>query len=193
MRGKQFSDNLLKNSEGAIVLAPQECQRMIDAHLGANPEIVQWQADTRAEVLAKGMIVDSWGHRLNFAYEPPSDDLYRRAYAARPQGDLAKLMNQCGVKPLYRALKREGWKAAMNATVHDSLLVSCATAAVGWAIYQLLLDTLQVERDYYGVPLSIPIEGKLGTSWGYMPHEFKRPATKEAFWNAWEALEPATA
>ena len=184
-RGRTFSDSLLKDSEGEIVIAPEECQRMIDTYLGANQPILDWQARTRAEVLEKGVIMDSWGHRLSFAYEPPSDDLYRRAYAARPQGDLAKLLLQFGLKPLWRAIRQYRWRAAINATVHDSLLVSVADAPTGWAVYTLLCATLQQERDYYGVPLAIPIEAKLGRTWGTMTQEFKRPATREEFADAW--------
>jgi DNA polymerase I-like protein with 3'-5' exonuclease and polymerase domains len=188
-RGKTFSDALLKETEGKVVIPPDECQRMIDIYLGANQPILDWQARTRDEVVAKGWIEDSWGHRLTFKYEPASDDLYRRAYAARPQGDLAKLLLQFGLKPLYAAIRRERWRAAINATVHDSLLVSCADAETGWAVYDLLCRTLQQERDYYGIALAIPIEAKIGRTWGTLTTEFKRPASRDQFVEAWRACE----
>lgn len=191
MRGRQFSDSLLKDSEGKVVIPPDECQRMIDMYLGANPAIPQWQAATRIEVIEKGYIEDSWGHRLTFLYEPPSDDLYRRAYAARPQGDLAKLLNQFGLLPLWRAIRAEKWKARINATVHDSLLVSVADVDTGWKVYQLLCRTLQQERTYYGIALAIPIEAKLLATWGGPMVEFKKPAGEEEFRDGWSRLADA--
>lgn len=187
-RGKTFSDSLLKDSEGDIVIAPDECQRMIDAYLAANQPILDWQAATRTEVVERGYLQDSWGHILTFKHEPPSDDLYRRAYAARPQGDLAKLLLQWGFKPLWRAIRANRWRAAINTTVHDSLLISVADEPTAWTIYQFLSESLQRERDYYGVPLAIPIEAKLLRTWGGPAREFKRPAVREEFSDAWTAL-----
>ena len=109
MRGKQFSDKLLKETEGLVVVPPDECQRMLDAYLGANQPILDWQARTRDEVIAKGYVEDSWGHRLTFKYEPASDDLYRR--------NLHHALVEKGINPheLVEEYDRKTMEATLNA------------------------------------------------------------------------------
>jgi len=184
MHGKRLSDELLK--EG-YVRTPDECQRMIDRRLEAAPAILDWQQRTRMEVMRTRSVTNSWGWALDFTYERLGDDVYRRAYAYRPQSDIGILTNLYGMVPLYewiedqrRRERTDAWRRTRLALqVHDALVV-CAPVETAYDVACFMRQTLEREREYGGVKLTIPVEVKVGRSWK-METGWKRFPTREMF------------
>lgn len=176
MRGFKLSEELLKDG---YVFTPDECDRMIDRYLAANPAIVEWQKDTRIEVLEFKMLANSWGRRLDFSSARMNDDIYRRAYAFRPQSEVADLLNQWGLVPVYQYIKSWFGEAHLNTHGHDSLLISAPPSNV-YALAEFLRKSLERPRRIGGGVLKMPCEFKLGMNWGSMM-EFKRLPTQKKF------------
>jgi len=169
MHGKRLSEELLK--EG-YVHTPDECQRMIDRRLEAAPAIGDWQQRTRMEVMRSRKLTNSWGWTLNFQYERLGDDVYRRAYAYRPQSDIGILTNLWGLIPLHawileqrRRERTDAWrKTRLVLQVHDALVV-CAPPETAYAVACAMRMFLEREHSYGGVALTIPVEVSVNRSW----------------------------
>jgi DNA polymerase I-like protein with 3'-5' exonuclease and polymerase domains len=140
-------------------------------------------------------LTDSWGAIWDVAYERLNDDLYRRAYARIPQGEVARLLNQWGLIPLDKAIRKGHIRAAINAQVHDSLLVSVPAVEDAYAVISLLKQDLEWDREYWSPvtketnALTIPVEFKLGSTWA-CETEFKSFPTFAEFSAAWDVLAP---
>jgi uracil-DNA glycosylase family 4 len=195
MHGQTMSDALLKDGYTAD---PDECETYLERFLGRAPytAVRTWQRAVRGLVLRDKRLVDSWGCLWDVRYERLGDDLYRRAYARIPQGEVARLLNQQGLIPLDWAIRKGRIKgAAINAQVHDSLLISVASPEAAYNVMILLKGKLEIPRDYWSPVtketngLAIPVEFKLGSTWA-CEIEFNTFPTFEEFTAAWHTLEP---
>lgn len=186
--GKHLSEDLLK--EG-VVITPREGDRMIAAVIDHDvPEIREWQAEIRRRILRERRLANEWGRELLFEFDRLDDETFRRGYAFLPQSAVPALLNQHGHRPLWEAIRCGALRAAVNANVHDSLLMSVPAAVDDvWTLYRFLSATLRQRRTYWGVELVIPIEWKVGLNWGFAPGvEFKRPVTRDEIAAALETL-----
>jgi hypothetical protein len=161
MHGKRLSEAFLLDG---IVRTPDECQTMIDAYFTACPAILTWQATVRKTIMRTGTLTTSWGRTLSFAGERLNDDTYRRGYAFQPQSEIGDLLNQWGLVPVWRWLKRERMQSHINCQIHDALLIS-VTPDEAYDVATFMADTLERSRHYNTIPLSIPVEFSLGRSW----------------------------
>jgi len=169
MHGKRLSEELLKDG---YVHTPDECQRMIDRRLEAAPAIREWQQRTRMEVMRHRKLTNSWGWTLSFQYDRLGDDVYRRAYAYRPQSDIGILTNLWGLVPLHtwileqrRRERTEAWrKTRLVLQVHDALVV-CAPPETAYTVACAMRTFLEREHSYGGVSLTIPVEITVNRSW----------------------------
>jgi hypothetical protein len=192
MRGQTMSDALL--NEG-VVRDPDECDAWIDRLLTRDKPILDWQRAVRALILKDKRLVDSWGCPWDVKYERLGDDLYRRAYARIPQGEVARLLNQWGLIPLDAEIRAKRLNVAINCQVHDSLLLSCPNATEAYAAMSFLQQWLEQPRDYWSPVtketngLTIPVEFKLGSTWA-CEVEFKAFPTFEEFSASWATLAP---
>ena len=140
-------------------------------------EVVQWQAATRREVLLSRALTNCWGRMIDFTYERLSEDLFRRSYAFRPQSELSDLLNQYGFIPAARYLRETGY-GRINLHEHDSLVMSVKPEHA-YDVACFVRKSLERPVRYSGIELMIPIEVKVGKSWGGM-HEWKKfPSRKE--------------
>jgi DNA polymerase-1 len=162
MHGKKLAEELSKDG---YTFEDDECEVFIQKVLARKPAIVEWQRRVRMEVMRRRALTNAFGNTTRFPYERLCDDLYRRAYAYKPQSSLAKLLNLYGFVPCVRWIAKEGAEAAVAAHLHDALLVSVAPA---WAydLASFLVESMEVEIDYEGVALTIPVSVKVGNRWG---------------------------
>lgn len=187
MAGKRLADLLLNED---VVITAEECQRMIDTYMARFPAIRDWQRRVRQQVMRYRTLTNSWGARWSVPYERLDDNLYRRAYAWVPQGEVGRLTNRWGLVPLYKAFKTNsiGEHAHINLQVHDSLLIS-TPPEYAYAIAALLNRHLFRPRSYQGVEVAIPCEFKLGMDWSFKGgQEFKKLPSKEEFTDAAYAI-----
>ena len=140
-----------------------------------------YQREIRKRILAERRLVNAWGRDLSFEWVRLDDDAYRRGYAFLPQSSIPPILNQCGHVPLYHWLMARGGQAKIVQNGHDSLLISTPPAEA-WAIADFLHTALAHSVDYWGVPLTIPVEMKVGRDWSFVGgHEWKRWPTREEF------------
>lgn len=176
MKGKKLAEELLKDG---YVLTAEQCQGMVDAYLDAHPGIRKWQRETRQEIIRTRTLTNSWGRRIVYEYDRLDDDLYRRAYAFVPQSEVADLLNQWGLVPTWRWLRRAQMASRILTQVHDSLGLSVAPAEA-WGVWEIIQASLERPRSYRGLELTIPVDLKLGAR-QTCTVEFSRPPTREAF------------
>jgi len=164
MTGGKLSDNLL--AEEDMLVAPIECQKMIDTFLRENWEIrdtyFPWIRD---QIMGTGYLVNSWGRVWDVREENLNDDLYRRGYSFLPQSEAADLMNQWGFIPVFYYLKCnwERLKACINVQRHDALIISVPFEH-SWEVAKYTLDCLQRPREIRGNTLVVPATVKVGVN-----------------------------
>ena len=169
MHGKRLSEELLKDG---YVYTPDECQRMIDRRLEASPAILTLQQQVRMQIMRHRYLANSWGWGLSFQYERLGDDVYRRAYAYRPQSDIGILTNLWGTAPLHEWItmrRQQERTAAWRMTrlvlqVHDALVV-CAPPETVYEVATQMRALLERPHLYGGVELTIPVELGVSGSW----------------------------
>jgi uracil-DNA glycosylase family 4 len=188
MHGRRLSDELLK--EG-YVIPSEEAQRIIDKLHADSPEIKEvYHKETRSEVMRNRCLSNIWGAIIDFEYERLDDDLYRRAYAWRPQSDIAILMNLWGfipadeylLKPCCHAHSHAGIKPAINLHMQDGLWISTPPEHA-WDIAVFLQSSLEQPIYYYGEPVTIWTEFSLGSMWK-AELEYKRLPNRKEFTDA---------
>lgn len=190
MMGGKLSDILLNDGYERTMA---ECQTIINAYMAWRPAIPEWHRATRQAVMRDRRLRTSWGRELSFEYARLSDDIYREAYAFVPQSEVGDLLNQRGLIPLARELRRRRLRARLNGQIHDALLVSCPPEEA-YEVARIMRDALEHARTYQmpgepPVDLMIPVEIKVGLTWAMKPgHEWKRFPTQADFDQAVSAL-----
>lgn len=167
MQGKTMADWVMQNGmmhEDMTPFGADECDELLESYYKAFPGILLWQQRIRREVRAKKRLVNRWGRIWDVRYEELNDDLYRKSYNFLPQSECADLTNQCFTH-LHRWLKAEHMCSRIMLQEHDSLVCSCLPAeAYDAAVF--MRDQLEIELEYDGVGLSVPVEFKVGKNWG---------------------------
>ena len=189
MGARTFQDGLV--DEGYYIPLI-ECKRMIDARLAANPEVLDWQRCTRIELLEYRQLVGIFGHTWRVPYDRMEGDLFRRAYAYRPQNGAATLVNQRMFIPLDRALQGGKFRGARIVNnVHDSVMVSTPPEHA-YDIAKFLLDSFEQPVDVFGHQLMVWAEVKVGKSWGRVGKvEYKRLPSRGEFEQVASRLLPS--
>jgi uracil-DNA glycosylase family 4 len=189
MEGLKLSEILLLDD---VVQGVEVCTGMIEAYMQRFPAIRRWQRRVRAQVMEARRLVNPWGREWLGPSDRLTDELYREAYAFLPQSSIADLLNQHGLVPLDAEIRRRGWQSRVNAQVHDELLVSVVQEEA-YDVALALQQHLAVEVVYRmhegdeGVPLTIPVEWKLGRSWK-AEVEWKRLPPRSEFDQAVRAM-----
>lgn len=154
-----------------FVISPQECQKMINAYLDANPEIRDYYFPFVQEMVKRyGYLENPFGRRIwwrHALWNPSRCDnaLFRKAYSFLPQSTTADLINQQGVIAVDEWLERNEMKSYLIAQIHDEIVISCpydeACKAARFAVSSL-------ENMFYilGEPLSVPADLSVGKTWG---------------------------
>jgi DNA polymerase I-like protein with 3'-5' exonuclease and polymerase domains len=172
--GQRIADDIMKESESAVIIPAAECTRLQGIYLEKRPEIrAVYQGNIRRRIMGGEALTNSWGARADFspmwraaglAYQKL--EVLRSGYAWVPQGEIGRLLNRCGFIPLHKWLCAGNCpNTRINLQVHDSLVVSTTLVDV-WDVAKFLQESLTVVREYEGVPLSIPVEFAVGLrSW----------------------------
>lgn len=164
MQAQTAVDTMLRQNEN-YVYTIEDTELVLQTLQRALPAIPAWHALIRKEIRANKSLTSSWGHTWDVRYEEMKDDLFRRAYSWKMQRDCAGLTNIHGLIPLWNWLKKEHMQSRIMLQEHDSLVCSCSPdEAYDVAIF--LKEHLEAPREYDGVELSIPVEYKIGKSWG---------------------------
>jgi uracil-DNA glycosylase family 4 len=177
MMGDKLSENLLK--EG-IVKTAKQCQAMLDIFHKKNPEIEErYFTWVRQEIINGGVLVNSWGRRLDYRGLRYDQDLYREGYSFYPQSENADLIAQFGLKKLGFWLISEKKRSRINLQVHDELIISCPLEEA-FDVAAFLINSLEQPREIFGRVLRVPACVTIAASW-YGGREWKRLPGREEF------------
>lgn len=153
-----LSDQCLKEMD--LVVPIDKAKRMLDGyHAAMDGGILRWQAKIRDEVSKTKKLTTPMG-RVRFFYDRIGDDLFREAYAYRPQSTIPDIINRL-IRKMYRS---KG--VTLLAQIHDSALMQVRDDCI--------LETLESVKDQdswnpilklSGGNLRIPIDIKIGKCW----------------------------
>jgi DNA polymerase I-like protein with 3'-5' exonuclease and polymerase domains len=189
MEGVRFSEVLIKETEGEVVLAPEECDDIIARVMEARPYIAHWQAWVRERIIRDRKLVNSYGRHLLFNGRLLGKEDYKEGYAYGPQSDVGQLLTQEGWLPVWARIRREQLHTRVVHQGHDAFIMAGPLREV-WSLAEMAIESMMVERSYPGVKgewtLAMPVGMKLGTHWGEGMHEWK-----EAQLCTWEDFRDA--
>ena len=168
MHGNKCSEVLLKDGYD---MSPKECTRLQEKYHAFAPGLHDWQQRTRMDVLRDRALTNAWGRTIEFPYERFSDDLYRKAYAWRPQSDIARHLNFAWIR-LHQWLAAMQYHSKVNLQLHDALLLSVYPEEA-YEVMRELVAMLETPHIYYGELLSIPAEIALSTAWSKGEYTWK--------------------
>jgi uracil-DNA glycosylase family 4 len=192
MEGVRFSEVLIKETEGEVVLTPDECQEIIDRVMQARPYIARWQAWRRKQVIEERRLTNSWGRHILFNGRVLGKEDYKQAYAWGPQSEVGVLLNQQGWLPVWSYIRRHDYATRVVQQGHDAIILDGPCDEV-YTLVQLAIHKLREERTYPGVggpwSLSMPVGMKLGWRWGDTMHEWKQAelVSRKQFEEVWHA------
>jgi len=143
-------------------ISKREAKEAQEAYFSAFPKIRVWQNRVREEVFRKRVLVNPFGRRRMF-FERLGDELWREALAFLPQSTLVDDVNRSMVELFLRGEPR---LQVLHQT-HDAVLVQTRPEEVEWAV-KLMKECLEQPFVCGGDILTIPVEVKVGRSWGEM-------------------------
>lgn len=155
----RIQDALLKDG---VVLDLKLCEQLLAA--AKERYVMAFQMETRKRIMRHHRLVSSWGRVLDLTGCRLNDETYRRGYAWRGATENADALNQLGLIPLARWLDRRGMRSRINLQCHDEVVVSVHPDEA-WDVLVFIINSMEQERVVEGVPISIPAEPKLGTTW----------------------------
>lgn len=161
MRGNRLSEICLLNM--GLVLPAQRADSMLEGYHRVFPGIRMWQRRIEGEIKRTKRLCTPLG-RERYFYDRIGDDLFRVAYAYRPQSTVTDIVNA-----LMRFVsdQRDPVRLHFALQVHDSLVLLCQDSYLDQA-----LAIIKAESEWNpklalpGGILQIPIEIKVGKIWG---------------------------
>lgn len=175
MQGQTMSDNAAKRG---IVLDPAECDKAIAAYKAAVP-LEEFFAWVKRDVQRNKILVDTWGGQYDFSHERMDEATFREACSTRMQPEVARWMNQWGLKPLMALFAEHPDWGRLNVHVHDGLFISVVPERA-YDVAVFLVEHLERPRRYGKAEMTIPCEVAIGKRWK-AEREFKVLPTREVF------------
>lgn len=162
MTGKTLSDRLMSKMD--LIKTPKQCQAMINNYLKSNHEITEnYFPFVRSQIINAGILVNSWGRRIDFRGYMINHNVYRKGYSFYLQSENVDLINQKGLKPLYAKIVAEGLRSRINMQVHDDIIISCPFDEA-YYIATSLVSELEKPQMIMGNWLSVPACTTVGFS-----------------------------
>jgi len=129
------------------------------------PGIRKWHASLRQEVSVNRKLTTPFG-RERYFYGRMDDNLFREAYAYRPQSTVPDITN-CMMLGLYDMRKAGAFDFWFHLQVHDSIVISCMESeAEKIAKYMLDIDKWHPEIILRAGRLKIPTGVAIGRNLG---------------------------
>jgi uracil-DNA glycosylase family 4 len=192
MGGLRMAEVALVETEGRLVLDPDECDEWLAKMYAATRGLGEYHAWVRRQMIEDGKLVGSWGRPYYFRGLRLSQEDYKEGYAWLPQHEVGVLTNQGGVLPFDDERRRGRWPGAkLVQQGHDSVVVTTPPSHA-WSIARFITEKMGEERTYPGAggewTLSMPIGVKLGVTW-YGMREWKTLPSREVFEKALQEVK----
>jgi len=191
LRGEKMSDNISKDTKGAVFVHPKRCDALIERYHEEAWEIRKiyfpW---VERQIRDVGVLVNSWGRRLDFRVQSNpleirriDDDMYREGYSYYMQSECADWTNQYGFIPISQYMQGMYGKP-VSAQTHDEIMVSVPLRDA-WMTAKYMVTALEQTREIprgSGNYLTIWAEVIVGRSWGDKRFEWKRLPSYDEFY-----------
>lgn len=163
MKENTFMESCLKEMD--LVLTKKEAKNVLESYHRLFPGIRRWHSELRSIVQTTRRLSTPFG-RERYFYGRMGEDLFREAYAYRPQSTVPDITNKL-MLALYDARAKGELDFWFHAQVHDSVLVSCLHGELG-KIAAFMLNTKQwhPEINLRAGRLVIPTEVEWGRNLG---------------------------
>jgi len=128
MKFPTFQINVLEKSDGAVELSIPQCREFLELYHRLFPEIEQWHAETRDELIRTRILYNLFGEPRRFN-DHFGDNLWKSAYAFKPQSTVGQITNYaftelqelCDMGGTEEFPIRE-WYFSLLQNNHDSIL-----------------------------------------------------------------------
>lgn len=161
MRGSRLSEICLL--EMGISLPAQRADEMLEGYHRVFPGIRMWQSRIESEIRRTKHLDTPLGRRRHF-HGRLGDDLYRVAYAYRPQSTVSDVVN-CLITFLDQ--ERDPEKLHMTLQAHDAFIGLVREDYLETALHLIKSeDAWNPKIALAGGVLQIPVEIKVGQVWG---------------------------
>ena len=190
MTGKTLSDRLMAKMD--LIKPPKACQFLIDKYLKSMHEISEiYFPFVRTQIINGGILVNSWGRRIDFNGYMIDQSVYREGFSFYLQSENVDLLNQKGFKPLFALIKENNMRSRINMQTHDDLIVSCPPDEA-FTVTHKLVTSLEEPRKIMGNMLSVPACTSIGFSldtgemfeWNYLPSQEEFDNKVQEMWEA---------
>lgn len=92
MKYPTFQVNVLEKSDGAVELSLKQCREFLELYHRLFPEIEQWHAEIRDELIKTRTLYNLFGEPRRFN-DHFGDNLWKSAYAFKPQSTVGQITN----------------------------------------------------------------------------------------------------
>jgi hypothetical protein len=179
--GSKMSEAALKDG---IIVSPEVCQEAIDVRMALRPAITKvFQLGIKRRILAEKILVNPFGHFLDFTYARKEPKTYRQGFMFIPQSTVPLIINLYGMKPMWKHYRE---LAPLRNQKHDELLYSVRPEDA-WEIACFLRKTLERPVLYEDLtearvkrPMTVPITLFIGANL-QNKKEWKKFPTKREF------------
>ena len=141
-------------------ISQNEAKALLQRYFDTFPKIKEWQLRIQTELRKTRTLTTPFGRKRTFFGR--GEQLYREAYAYIPQSTVADYLNLALIR-----LKERYPEAEVMLQVHDSIVIQCLESKVQEWIRRLL-DAFSISLLVNGREMVIPVEFKVGKSWGDM-------------------------
>lgn len=163
MKEQTFIESCIQEMD--LVLSKVEANKVLEAYHTLFPGIRRWHANIRREVAQERKLRTPWGWERYF-YSRLDDDMFRQAYAFRPQSTIPFIVNQLMLS-LCQSRERGVLDFSLLLQCHDSILLEIPESALH-SVARACLSVSEWHPDIRlpGGKLVIPTEVEVGQNWG---------------------------
>lgn len=168
IRGPTFQMNTLVKSEGSVVLSVKQCNNFLGMYHDLFPEIRQWHCEIQDEVKSTRTLNNLFNFPRKF-HEPTGEELFKQAYAFKPQSTVACITSRAIVNLQRRIEERdsllgEGFDILQDG--HDSILWQSSKEKVKECAAEVKKELEQELTSPRGEIFKMGSECSIGENWG---------------------------
>jgi len=140
-------------------------KELLSTYFSTFPNIRRWQLEIQAELRRSRWLMTPMGRKRLF-FGRWGEDLFREAYAFKPQSTVADILNLAMLR-FISANKEKGLRGEVMLQVHDSFVAQCDKEKVNETL-EIIREAFNLHTVIMGRTLTIPVDIKVGVNWDEM-------------------------